>query len=618
MSLIVTVIAYGIAVAIPLFTVYLFVTQDVFGTGKPSTMLISMGWGAVGAYGLALVLNDATVALGLLNADRVAHISGPVIEEVLKAAILVVLVRRPQFRYLVDGALYGIAVGIGFALSENLFIYLPASGNAVLGTAISRVLSTSLMHATASGLVGISLGRLRRAAPGKGVQGAAIGLLLAITLHLIYNNIVGRLDGRVLLLVAIGLGTGGSLLVVWFIQQGLADEKRRFARTLGLQSDVSSGERQAVQHLGQTSMEQILAELEGFFGPHNVAQIRRLLVLQANLGILQNNLAGPSSPRLRDAWQQEIGTLHTEIAAIRDELNAPVRLFLRRVFPAGDRALQDTFGAEIARFDPTLVHTFDMFMRVSELAQTFTPTDLEALAVRLSKIEIFKHVSLADLENLSRAITSETYADGQVLFEQGDQGDAMVLIEAGLVDISRHDPSGEVKPLLTAGPGDVVGEFSLLDGRPRSARARANGPVRALVLPREAFMLFIQSRPRVILAVLQYLAAKARYTTEAIESSITWMARIQQAAIRAAPASGFGTSPFSMAVLDFDPGALSESTLRRVDQTFARVAESLGGQPDPADSPAPPDPGDGAEDDPGDSLLRRLQSRPRDGGGSWL
>ena len=131
-------------------------------------------------------------------------------------------------------------------------------------------------------------------------------------------------------------------------------------------------------------------------------------------------------------------------------------------------------------------------------------------------------------------------------------------------------------------------------------------------------MLFIQSRPRVILAVLQYLAAKARYTTEAIESSITWMARIQQAAIRAAPASGFGTSPFSMAVLDFDPGALSESTLRRVDQTFARVAESLGGQPDPADSPAPPDPGDGAEDDPGDSLLRRLQSRPRDGGGSWL
>uniref|UniRef100_UPI002B91A11B PrsW family glutamic-type intramembrane protease n=1 Tax=Aggregatilinea sp. TaxID=2806333 RepID=UPI002B91A11B len=137
MSLIVTLIAYGIAIAIPLFTVYLFVTQDVFGTGKPSTMLISMGWGAIGAYGLALAINNTTAALGLFSSQQVAHISGPVIEEVLKAAILVVLVRRPQFRYLVDGALYGIAVGIGFALSENLFIYLPASGSAVLGTAIS-------------------------------------------------------------------------------------------------------------------------------------------------------------------------------------------------------------------------------------------------------------------------------------------------------------------------------------------------------------------------------------------------------------------------------------------------------------------------------------------------
>ncbi len=606
MSLIVTIVAYGIAVAIPLFTVYLFVTQDVFGTGKPSTMLVSMAWGAVGAYGLALVVNDATVALGLLNADRVTHVSGPVIEELLKAVILVVLVRRPQFRYLVDGALYGIAVGIGFALSENLFIYLPASGSAVLGTAISRVLSTSLMHATASGLVGIALGRSRRAAPRKGMPGAATGLVLAIVLHLAYNNVVGRLDGHVLLLVAVGLGSGGSLLVVWFIQQGLTDEKRRFARTLGLQSDVSSGERQAVQQLGQTSMEQILAELEGFFGPHNVAQIRRLLVLQANLGILQNNLAGPSSPRLRAAWQQEIGVLHTEIAAIRDELSAPVRLFLRRVFPSGDRALQDAFGAEIARFDPTLVHTFDMFMRVSELAQTFAPADLEALAARLSKIEIFKHVSLADLENLSRAITSETYADRQVLFEQGDQGDAMVLIEQGLVDISRRDSSGDVKQLLTAHAGDVVGEFSLLDGHPRSARAQANGPVRALLLPREAFMLFIQSRPRVILAVLQYLAAKARTTTDAIEASITWMARIQQAATRAAPASGTRSLPFDAAVLDFDPDVLSEATLSRIDWTFARIAETWDAPPDDPDTSAPTQP---EPRDAGDSLLRRLRDR---------
>ncbi len=97
-----------------------------------------------------------------VNYETLTRITAPIIEEILKALILIYLIQHPRFRYIVDGAVYGIAVGIGFALSENLFIYLPGAGDAVLVTAISRTLSTSLMHATASGLVGISLGRLRR------------------------------------------------------------------------------------------------------------------------------------------------------------------------------------------------------------------------------------------------------------------------------------------------------------------------------------------------------------------------------------------------------------------------------------------------------------------------
>ncbi len=596
MSLIVTLLAYAIAIAIPLLTVYVFVTQDAFGTVDARTLLICLLWGAVGAYGLALAINTLTVRAGLLDSGQVIRLSGPVIEEILNAAILVYIIRRPQFRYHVDGALYGIAVGVGFALSENVFTYLPAAGDAVLGTALSRVLSTSLMHATASGLVGISLGLLRRAHGEDRRRWPLIGLLAAIAVHLGYNNVVRELDGRLLLLVAIGMGAAGGLLVAWLIRRALAEEKRRFSRTLGLESDVSAGERQAVQQLGHHALDALLDDLEGSFGARNVALIRRLLVLQANLGVLQNNLSsgGLISPRLRAAWQREVGALHAEIAAVRAELRGPVQDFLRRTFSAQNVALHEAFNADAARFDPTLVHTFDTFMRVSELAGVFSPADLASLAARLSKIEIFKDVPLADLETLSRTITAEAYPDGHVLFEQGDQGDAMMLIEDGRVNVTTRDAAGNEKLVATYHAGGVVGEFSLLDGRPRSARAQADGPVRVLILTRAAFMLFIQSRPHVILAMLRYLAGKSRATTDAVEASITWIARIQGALARSAARDDLprASLPFDVAVFDFDPGVLSEAMRSQMDRAFEPVAASLeGGTP------------------PGEGLLRRLQAR---------
>lgn len=46
-------------------------------------------------------------------------------EELLKARVLLWLIGGPRFRYIVDGAVYGIAAGIGLALSENIFVICP-------------------------------------------------------------------------------------------------------------------------------------------------------------------------------------------------------------------------------------------------------------------------------------------------------------------------------------------------------------------------------------------------------------------------------------------------------------------------------------------------------------
>src|SRR5258708_23448598 len=200
------IISYIIAIAVPAFAIYMIFALDLYGTGKGSTVLIALIWGAVGAFGLAYVINSAIIPYTgfVILATRLA----PFIEESLKAVILVYFVGQPRFRYIVDGAVYGFAVGIGFAVSEN-FLYLsslPANGNGTLVLAIIRVLSSSLMHATASAIVGISLGHLRRSRNSSHVACSLGGIAIPITLHLIFNNLLTKLHGTALLLLAIAIG----------------------------------------------------------------------------------------------------------------------------------------------------------------------------------------------------------------------------------------------------------------------------------------------------------------------------------------------------------------------------------------------------------------------------
>ncbi len=521
----VTIIAYLLTVAIPALSVYLIFALDLFGTGKRSTVLTSVAWGAVGAFGLAWVINNASIeAFGY---ETVTSLTAPIIEELLKALILAYFIQRPQFRYIVDGAVYGFAVGIGFAVSENLLVYLPNAEAVLLGS-ISRVLSTTLMHATASALVGISLGRLRRTRNFERIGLPVTGIGLAIALHVAYNNLVGHMEGLPLLLVAIGFGIGGSVLIAFLIGQGIEEEKKRFAETLGLNVGVSTAERKAVQNLGGSSIEHILRELALFFGNDKIDSIRRLLILQANIGILQSNLRCPASDRLRESWEREVAQMRQEVDQIRAELGIYVMSFLRGVFPADDVEIWSSLQEEIARFDPEHVHSFDLFVLASELAETFTPEQLGRMALRLKEIELFKNVSLADLENLSRAITERTFEDGEIIFNKGDAGDAMYLISEGQVNIYTGGINGNALPFRTYQAGDVVGEFSLLDGQPRSAGARANGRVKAMVLRRDHFMMFIRSRGEVVIAMLQYLADRVRYTTRAVETAIEWAKKIAQ------------------------------------------------------------------------------------------
>lgn len=521
----ITLVSYIIAAAIPALAIYLIYLLDLFGTGKFSTVLISFGWGALIAFNAAFAINN--VFIDAIGRDSVVRFTAPVVEEMLKAGVLVYFITRPRFRYIVDGAIYGFAAGIGFAVLEN-FLYISREESA-LSSAISRVLTASLMHATASALVGIAIGRLRRSVSGRKYTWPLLGLVLAILLHMGYNNAVQLdVEPSLLLLIGISIGTGGSFVIGVLINQGLSEEKRRFAETLGLEQGVTNAERKYVQGLGSNAIEEILDELANFFGNDKVVKIRRLLVIQANIGILSNNLRSPSSDRMKRAWQQERDELQQEANQLRGQIGVYVMSFLRSIFPDDDEQTWDAISQEAAEFDPSQVHKFDLFVHYSEVLGTQDARHLEEVGARLKQIEMFSHVDLADLENLSRAIVERQYRDGERIFKQGDEGDAMYMITQGAIGIYVDDGSGQEKRFRTYYPGSVVGEMALLDGQPRSATARASGALRVMVLRRQHLLMFLNSRPRCMMAVLEFLAERVRYTTHVVEDTISRASAIAQ------------------------------------------------------------------------------------------
>ncbi len=76
-----------------------------------------------------------------------------------------------------------------------------------------------------------------------------------------------------------------------------------------------------------------------------------------------------------------------------------------------------------------------------------------------------------------------TFRRGQALFSQGDMGERVFLLEEGWVTIRSSNPDGDEMVLNVRGPGELLGEMSILDHAPRSAAAVAVNEVIALVAP---------------------------------------------------------------------------------------------------------------------------------------
>lgn len=317
------------ATAVPLLFLLLVRALDLYGTGSPRAVALAFTWGALTVFIASAIYLFLPRWTGVLPGPLVM---APLLEETLKALALLYLVRRPTFTYFVDGAVYGFAVGIGFAVFEN-YLYIYQNLDAGFGTALGRVLSTNLMHAGAGTIVGVALGlsRFQR------FSGRALylfsGLFLAVLLHAAFNRLVTQNGGSAPFLYAMGVGLSGLAFTALVIHRGLAVEKAWISETLGVTNRVTPAEVSATAELAH--VDTLLEPLTRIFGPRKTGQIEELLRLQAQLGILRK-----THSRIRDSGRDgaalaaQIERRQAQMEAARRAIGAYTMVSLRLLFPA--------------------------------------------------------------------------------------------------------------------------------------------------------------------------------------------------------------------------------------------------------------------------------------------
>lgn len=242
----------------------------------------------------SLAVNFALLELFAVPRPLVARFAAPLLEEALKCALIIFLIRSRRIGFLVDAAIQGFAIGTGFAIVENAYYFamLPES-NVILwmvrgfGTALMHGGTTAVFAVMSKGLAtGVQVPKLRAFIP---------GFALAAAVHLGFNNFLLTPVWATLFVLAVL-----PVLFTWVF----ARSERRLQQWLGAGFDLDSEVLRLI-HSGEFTKSPIglyLASLRAFYDGPVLADMLCYLRLRTELslrakGILMMRESGFEPPR---------------------------------------------------------------------------------------------------------------------------------------------------------------------------------------------------------------------------------------------------------------------------------------------------------------------------------
>jgi protease PrsW len=314
---------------------------DFLEREPPLLLAAALGWGGTVATTTAISGNGAVIDLlaKLVSPAFAASwgpaISAPAVEETLKTlgVVVIVLVARKQVNSIIDGAVYGAFVGLGFQVVEDFIYAVNAVAIAGRGDAVSPVLVTFFLRGFIGGLwshtlfsalagAGVAYFVVRRDRSFGRRLSVALGCLLgAWAFHFVWNS--PWLDdgfgyGPLGVLAALLVKGLPALLMILLLVRAASGSEADFylAELLGDPPVATSKELAALR----TGRRRISARRYAYArcGRKGADAVRKLQKAQARLAV-ELSRGGEDAPRLRDEVlvqrQRLVGMRHPEASA---------------------------------------------------------------------------------------------------------------------------------------------------------------------------------------------------------------------------------------------------------------------------------------------------------------
>jgi len=136
----------------------------------------------------------------------------------------------------------------------------------------------------------------------------------------------------------------------------------------------------------------------------------------------------------------------------------------------------------------------------------------------LRRVPLFSLLTAAQAEVLGSAVVKRRFKRGDALVEQGQKSDALCILLTGRARVVSSDARGREVILATLGPGDYLGEMSIIDNNPHSATVRAEVQTDVLLLGRIEFTRCLADNAPMAMAVMRGLVKRLRHADRKIES----------------------------------------------------------------------------------------------------
>jgi serine phosphatase RsbU (regulator of sigma subunit) len=140
----------------------------------------------------------------------------------------------------------------------------------------------------------------------------------------------------------------------------------------------------------------------------------------------------------------------------------------------------------------------------------------------LAKIPVFSDLPDEEQIHLQSTLQVKTLEPGEILFREGEVGEHFYILTEGELEILLGIGTEEELVLNMLGPGEYLGEMSLIiPGGERTATARAKGKVRLLAMSRDEFNIMLQEHPMLVKSMVQVLSERLGSTNDATYRDLT-------------------------------------------------------------------------------------------------